>query len=49
MKSEVTGLLLSSEMVLKSLDLSAGACEKLNIVLEIARRMKTRLEQKSRS
>lgn len=43
-KSDVTGLLLSSELALKSPNLTSAATEKLAGVLEIARRMKSRLD-----
>lgn len=46
MKSELTGLLISSEMALKSAGLPTFASEKLNLVLEIARRMQSRLNPK---
>jgi hypothetical protein len=43
MKSEVTGLLISSELVLKSSGLPAKTREKVSAVIEIAQRMKSRL------
>ncbi len=43
LKSDVTGLLLSSEMVLKTSKLPDAAVDRLNTVLEIAKRMKTLL------
>jgi len=47
LKSELTGLLISSELALKTADLPARAGEQLNAVLEIARRMESRLGAKA--
>jgi len=44
MKSDLTGLLISSEMVLKTAGLSSPVTDRLTAVLEIARRMQTRLK-----
>ena len=44
-KSELTGLLISSEIVLKSEGHSKETSEKLMGILEIAKRMKVRLEE----
>jgi hypothetical protein len=46
LKSDVTGLLLSSEMLLKC-DVSERVAERLNTVIEIVQRMKTRLASNS--
>jgi len=46
MKSDITGLLISSELALRSEKLASPAGDKLLAVLEIARRMQTRLEAK---
>jgi hypothetical protein len=43
MKSDITGLLISSELALKAEKLPSPTTEKLNVVLEIARRMHSRL------
>jgi hypothetical protein len=43
MKSDLTGLLISSELALKSQKLPSATADKLLAVLEIARRMQTRL------
>jgi len=48
MKSELTGLLISSELVMKTANLPFPASEKLAAVVEIARRMKSRLESKEK-
>jgi hypothetical protein len=48
LKSEVTGVLLTTQMVLKRGGLSAGTNEGLTAVLEIAPRLKDRLETKTR-
>ncbi len=45
LKSEVTGLLISSELVLKTPGHSTETSEKLEGILEIAKRMKVRLEE----
>jgi len=44
LKSDLTGLLISSELALKADGLSLPITEKLNLVLEIAKRMHSRLE-----
>jgi signal transduction histidine kinase len=49
LKSDVTGLLLSSEMVLKSGELPPRATERVAAILESARRMKTKLDAKNRA
>ena len=46
LKSEVTGLLISSELMLKTAKLPVGTSEKLANLVEIARRMKSKLEAK---
>ena len=46
LKSELTGLVISSELVLKTPDLPWPASERLNAVLEIARRIESRLNAK---
>ncbi len=46
-KSDVTGLLLSSEMALKTAGLSNSAAERLTQVVEIVNRMKIRLSKPS--
>jgi len=43
MKSDLTGLLISSELALKTEKLSTTTSDKLHAVLEIAKRMQTRL------
>jgi len=47
LKSDVTGLLLSSELALKSAGLSHSAAENLAQVVEITNRMKVRLSKTS--
>jgi signal transduction histidine kinase len=49
LKSDVTGLLLSSEMVLKSGGLSPRSSERVNSILETAQRMKTKLDAKAKA
>jgi hypothetical protein len=44
LKGEVTGLLLSSEMAIKTPDLPASAAERLVSILDIAKRIKERLD-----
>ncbi|MGZ4789267.1 MAG: hypothetical protein ACXVZV_01795 [Terriglobales bacterium] len=46
LKSDVTGLLLSSEMVLKTSNLPKPAADRLNSIIEIAHKMKTLLMPK---
>jgi len=46
-KSDVTGLLLSSEMVLKNSSLPQPAADRITAVVEIAKRMKARLASKT--
>jgi len=43
LKSDVTGLLLTSELVLKEPGLTAAAGEKLHLMQEITRRLRERL------
>lgn len=44
LKSEVTGLLISSELVLKPSNLPRTTSEKMGALVEIARRMRAKLE-----
>ena len=47
LNSDVTGLLIQSELALKSEDLSALTAERMRAVLETARRMRSRLESET--
>jgi signal transduction histidine kinase len=47
LKSDLTGLLISSELALDAAGVTMPVVEKLHAVLEIARRMQSRLEGKT--